>query len=95
MTQGAKPVDKSGSITAGGTAQVAMVANGGRQGFVFQNVSAGDLWVDFTGTAVADKPSIKVVAGALLDCSDGGICPITAMSVIGATTGQKFTLWEY
>jgi hypothetical protein len=93
MTQGVKPIDKSGAIAAGGTAQTAMTANGGRIGFIFQNLSTGDLWVDFTGTAVQDKPSIRVGAGDTLQASNQQ-CPVTAMSVIGATLGQKFTLWE-
>jgi hypothetical protein len=94
MSQGVKQTDKSGTITLGGTAQVAMVANGARNGLFLQNASSGDLWVSFDTTAVVDSPSVKVPAGASLRASNSQ-CPSGAMSIIGATTGQKFTLKEY
>lgn len=82
--------DRSGAITAGGTAQTVEAPNAGRSYILIQNVSVGDLWVDFGETAVVDAPSIKVAADASL-VFDSGFVPSGAISVIGATTGQKFT----
>ena len=84
----------SGSITLGGTAQNAMAANSSRVGFMIQNISAGDLWINTLTTAVADQPSIKVAPGQLYET------PLTmpctgAVSIIGATTGQKFVGREW
>src|SRR4029077_9034209 len=45
--------DRSGTITTGGTAQVAMPAGSGRHGCMIQNQSAGSLWVSETATAIA------------------------------------------
>lgn len=85
-------IDGSGSIATGGTAQQVFTQNTGRQYFILQNISSGDLWVNFGTTAVQDQPSIKLVAGASLEFSAAGtgVVPTALVSVIGATTGQKF-----
>ena len=80
----ATPNDFSSTITAGGTAQTLLSANANRQGIEFYNNSTGSLWINVIGTAT----------------SGGGywsppVCPVTAISVIGQTTGQAFTCWEY
>lgn len=82
--------DASGSITTGNTAQTALAANPSRSILCFQNVSAGDLWIDFTVTAVMDSPSLKFSPGPGY-CWENAV-PTNAISVIGATTGQKFTI---
>lgn len=84
--------DVSGTITAGGTAQTALAAQAGRKALQFQNISAGDLWYRFTGAAaIAGTSSFKLASGAYWE-SAPGICPNGALSVIGATTGQQFSL---
>lgn len=84
--------DASGTITAGGTAQTALVAQAARKALQLQNISAGDLWYRFTGTAaVAGTGSFKLASGAYWE-SDAGNCPNGALSIIGATTGQQFSL---
>lgn len=85
--------DRSGTITAGGTAQTLAAANVGRRAFFFQNNSTADLWLNFTTTAVASQPSIKVGAGLTLTMNPG---PVTTelISIIGATTGQAFSAKE-
>lgn len=88
------PTDKSGTITTGGTAQVAIAANTARKGFWIQNISTGDLWITSLTTAVADSPSMKIAAGALYESPTGGT-PTGAISIIGATTGQKFAAREW
>jgi hypothetical protein len=85
--------NRSGTITAGGVAQVLMPAWSGRHGCLMQNLSAGDLWVSEIGTAAATQPSIKVAAGAQYLC----MAPASgqALSVFGATTGQAFAAREW
>ena len=80
---------RSGTVTAGGTAQQLAAANATRTYFLFQNQSAGPLYLRFTGTAAADSTSLKVDAGGAYE-SGAGFCSNQAVSVFGATTGQAF-----
>lgn len=89
MPQGAQGTDIGGTITLGGTAQTLAVKNGGRVGFWIQNQSSGDLYVSTVATAVADRTSLRIPAGALYE-NMAGVCPTGAISIIGATTGQAF-----
>ena len=93
MTAPGVMTDDSGTITAGGTAQVAAAANTSRVYLFVQNNSTGDEWVNFTTTAVQSQPSIKMVPGASLTY-EGGSCSSEAVSIIGATTGQTYTMKE-
>lgn len=83
--------DKSGSITSGGVAQTLAAANGGRVSLTGQNISSGDLWInEIGGTAAADTAgSYKIPAGSTFKISS-----CRAVSIIGATTGQKFSATE-
>lgn len=83
--------DRSGSITSGGTAQQLAAANTSRRGLTGQNISAGDLWInEIGGTAAADTAgSYKIASGDTFS-----IATNRAISIIGATTGQKFTATE-
>jgi hypothetical protein len=85
--------DRSGTITAGGTAQVVLPAWTGRHGCVVQNQSAGSLWVSETATAVAGPPSILIPAGQQFLC----MSPASgqAYSIIGATTAQAFAARQW
>ena len=86
---------RSGTIMAGGTAQVLMAANSARKGWFVQNVSTGDLWVNrFGGTASAAQPNILVPSGALYETPAGGSGG-NAISIFGATTSQAFTAAEW
>jgi hypothetical protein len=88
------PTDRSGSISAGGTAQQLMAANASRRAWSIQNTSSGDLWVnEIGGTALLASPSINVPAGALYE-SPASFASPSAISIIGATTGQTFTARE-
>lgn len=85
--------DYSGSITSGGTAQVAAPADASRATIYIAAPQDEDLWVSFGGTAVNDSPSIYVPAGGTLDYDQRHRSLITqAVSVRGATTGKKFTI---
>ena len=94
-TSGVTLVDRSVTITTGGTAQTAAVARRAREYLFIQNPSGsgGSLWFSTNATAVAASPSIELVAGAsyesLLDAAGLG-----AVSVIHPTTGTKITVRE-
>ena len=88
----ASPVDRSSTITAGGTAQVLLAANANRKGIEFFNNSVGSIWLNVVGPAAAGGGSIEVRSGGYWSPP---VVPVTAISVIGATTGQAFTCWEY
>ena len=88
--------DISGTITTGNTAQVLCAADPARQTVFIGNPDpTNDLWVAVLGlTAAANaQGSIRVPANG------GGIFITrpdpaqTAFSIVGATTGQKFTAW--
>lgn len=85
--------DISGAIAIGGTAQSLVIAAAGRIGLVVQNLSNGDLWLSPHGTALADKPSIRIPPAYGVYETPRGFRPVGAWSIIGATTGQKFTAW--
>lgn len=86
--------DKSGTITAGGTAQNAIASNAARKGFEIQNQSSGNLWFSTLAAAVTSQPSVLLPPGALYETPLGG-SGTGALSVIGATTGQAFAAREW
>lgn len=87
--------DRSGTITAGGSPQALLAASNGRQGWLIQNLSAGDLFVNDVAAAALDT-GFKIPAGAILDSSATPAYPArNALSIWGATTGQKFTAREF
>jgi len=87
-------INRSGTITAGTTAQTLMAADTTRNGFLFQNNSSGDLWIYPLGTATASQPSLKIASGGYYESPSKNIA-VYAISVYGATTSQAFTCWEW
>jgi hypothetical protein len=93
------PGDCSGTITTGGTAQNAIAAsNSGRNGFVIANIDTTEvMWISFTGTAAAaalgSYPLAPATATTFATLSSfySSIGYNTALSVVAATTGHKFT----
>lgn len=83
--------DRSGSVTTGGTAQQLAPANTSRVQLTGQNISTGDLWInEIGGTAAIDTAgSYRISAGSAF-----AIATNRAISVIGATTGQKWSATE-
>lgn len=80
-------VDKSSTITSGGTPQTLVAANTSRRTFILKNNSSGDLEIypsGFTGHLI-------IPAGAYFELPfpDTGVWMIK-----GATTAQSFTCWE-
>lgn len=87
LTAGA---DRSGTITAGGTAQQLAPANASRKFLKGQNLSTGDLWInEVGGTAAAQQPAYRIPAGSTF-----GINTNQAVSIWGATTGQAWSATE-
>ena len=92
------PVDCSGTITTGGTAQNAFGTATGRAAFQIANLDTTEvMWISFTGTAVAGAvgsyplapATATTFAGLSSYYSNYGFN--TALSVIAATTGHKFS----
>jgi hypothetical protein len=85
--------DGSTTITAGGTAQTAFAAAAVVNGYEIINPDASsDLWISDTTTAAANGTgSIRIVANGGGYTSPAGMKPSAAVSIVGATTGQKFT----
>ncbi len=84
--------DCSGTITAGGTAQILFQPGVGTHGWQFENQSAGDLFTRSMGptsslSATQDQNSLKIVSGAYYEAPHTSV---NAYSVVGATTGQAF-----
>ena len=90
------PIDRSGTITAGGTAQALLTADESRTSFFLQNNSAGELRVRFTraGTAATSTTGINITAGSTLALEPSDRFLKLAASIWGATTGQAFVATE-
>jgi hypothetical protein len=78
------------TITTGGTAQTLFAANSGRMGWSIQNTSNDDLYVNDLGTATT--ASYRVAAGAEYNPNSVNS---SAISILGATTGQSFVAREW
>lgn len=85
--------DRSGTITTGGTAQTLMAANSSRRGFFIQNNSNGTLTISSVGTA-STTAGLVLLPGQLYEAPTSGV-PLTAISILGATTGQRFDAREW
>ena len=89
----ASPTDKSNEITTGGAAQVAMAALSTRKGYFFQNISSEIMWGSWVGTAAPNHAgSFPILPNGIIRSTQ--VCETTALSIYGATTGQKYTAWE-
>ena len=80
--------DGSGAIGAPATAQQVFAQNAARKYLFILNISDTDMWINFGVNAVADQPSIKLVANG------GYFEPLVpsdqAVSIICASAGKKF-----
>lgn len=87
--------NRSGTITTGGTAQVAIAANTSRNYLFIRNPSDATeaLWFSLVGTAAAASPSVRLDAGDSFEYA-GSFIPTNAVSVFAATTGHAYTIWE-
>ncbi len=98
------PTDCSGTITLGGTAQNAITAQTALHGFAIVNIDASagggePIAISFTGTAALNSagsyplaaPAPVSLAGYGSFTTPFGFGTNHAISVIGATTGHKFS----
>ena len=90
----AAPSQTNGSITTGGTAQVAIAADGSRRTIRIQNTSDTDMWCNFLATAVADVGfMVKAGTSEPFRYADFPMI-VNALSVVGATTGKKYNILD-
>jgi len=82
--------DGSGTIATASTNQQIFAANAARKYLFIQNVSASDLWINFTTSAVIAQPSILIAPQGAFALEDNFIST-EAVNIIGATAGQAFT----
>jgi hypothetical protein len=87
------PTTINGTITTGGTAQIAITANSARAYLFIQNNSTADLWVNYSGTSAAVNAGIRILAG-VIERYEQRLCPTGAVSIFGATTGQQYAIME-
>lgn len=89
----AAPTDRSGSITSGGVAQVAIAALSTRKAYFFQNISSESMWGSFTGTAAPNAAgSFPIFPNGIIRSTQ--VCETTALSIYGATAAKVYTAWE-
>ena len=93
LNANASPINRSSTITTGGAAQNAVAALATRKAYFFQNISSESMWGSFTGTAAPSTVgSFEIVPNGIIRSTQ--VCETTALSIYGATTGQKYTMWE-
>lgn len=94
------PTDCSGTVTTGGTAQNAFTSGATKRGFTIMNFDTTEpMWISFTTTAAANTiasypipaATATTFAGAGSFTSPPGMGINTALSVIAATTGHKWS----
>jgi hypothetical protein len=98
------PLDCSGTIAAGGTAQAAIVASTTLHGFTIANIdsvtgSGEPLWMSFTGTAnpaaagsyPLPSPTATTYVGYGSFTTPPGFGTNHTVSVVGATVGHKYS----
>jgi hypothetical protein len=97
----ATAADASGTIAAGGTAQLLMAANSARRGFFLQNIDSSDaegLWFGFANTITPGSPGAYGLGAASGLTYPGGSYQGTqsnAIYVVAATTGHKFSAMQW
>ena len=89
-TAGAAAGDGSGTVAAGGSAQLLFGGIVPANGFLVQNNSVAALWICDVGTASAGGASVQIAANGGIFITPPGYRPAGAVSLFGATTGQAF-----
>jgi hypothetical protein len=82
--------DGSGTITTGGTSQQIFGTNGSRAYLLIQNLSTGNLYINFTSAASAGSGSILLLPNSSY-VMESSMTSTEAVNIYGATTGQAFT----
>ena len=89
--------DRSGNITAGGTAQTLMAANAARRGWRIMNLSSEKMYINDKGaTAVSTETgsSFTVLPGQMYESPASG-ASAAAISIKAATTSSAFEAAEW
>ena len=87
------PTNRSGTITTGGVAQVAIAALSTRKAYFFQNISSEIMWGSWIGTAAPNTAgSFPIQPNGIIRSTQ--VCETTALSIYGATTAKVYTAWE-
>lgn len=95
------PRDCSGTILTGGAAQNAFANQGTLRGFIISNLSTDPMWISWTGTAViGNQGSYLLQPGGTTTMGGSFVAPLgfginTALSIIAATTGDKYSCTFY
>lgn len=92
VDQGTSTAAAVTTITTGGAAQTLFAANTARRGIVFQNQSAGDLYIG--NPATQNQGSLKIPSGGYYE-TPPNFSGTALIQVIGATTGQAFYAREH
>lgn len=87
---GASGADGSGTITEGGSEQSLFAGAAPVHGFMVQNTSDTDLWVDDVGTAAAGGSSIYLAPLSPPFITPPGYVPAGPVTVFGPVTGKQF-----
>ena len=87
---GAAASDGSGTVAAGGSAQLLFGGVVPANGYLVQNNSASALWICDVGTASAGGASVQIAANGGVFATPSGYRPGGAVSLFGGTTGQVF-----
>ena len=82
-------LDASGSITTGGVSRLVLDANPNRNYVEVQNISTGDLYVNYGAAATIESNSFKIEPGESHSL-EAGFVSTDSVNIIGATTGQKY-----
>lgn len=87
--------DRSGTLTAGATAQILAAANASRHYLFIENPSnqTESLWINFTTTAVRSEPSIEIPPGAAFTM-EAGFVSTELVSVIATTINHPWIAKE-
>jgi hypothetical protein len=91
-TAGGVAVDGSGSITTGNTAQNLFGGTIPTNGYLIANPNASDaLWFNEGGTAAANAAGSIAIAALGSFATPSGYKPVGVISIVAASTGDKFT----
>jgi hypothetical protein len=88
-TAGAAAIDGSGTVVAGGTAQVLFAGVVPSNGYLVANNSSQTLYVSDVGPATSGGAAIPIPAGTVF-MTPSGYNPAGTVSLWGSTTGQPF-----
>lgn len=83
-------VDGSSTITTGGTSQQIFATNASRKYLFVQNLSTGNLYINFGSAATQGSGSILLLPNASF-AMEASYTSTQTVNIIGATTGQAYT----